>query len=151
MLAETRRLQERAAEMIGTGEDAPEKAVMLLERARNMLTKAESAIAQGKNDEAVRMMEEARRTLRRAVEESKTDIDPQLAAEEVERAAELGETVRATLERCEAEGARNLYERANEHIVRARENLDRGLRDRAVAEARIARNLFNRVREICVQ
>ena len=67
------------------------------------------------------------------------------------KTAELGETVRATLERCEAEGARNLYERANEHIVRARENLDRGLRDRAVAEARIARNLFNRVREICVQ
>jgi hypothetical protein len=36
-------------------------------------------------------------------------------------------------------------------MVRAKENLDNGQHERAVAEARIARNLFNRIREICAQ
>jgi hypothetical protein len=34
---------------------------------------------------------------------------------------------------------------------KAREDLDSGLHERAAAEARIARNLYNRVREICAR
>jgi hypothetical protein len=151
MLAETRLLQERAEEMVGSGGKAPESAIMLLQRAGQLLGRAESAIAAGRDDEATRLMEEARRALRGAVQESRSQIDPQRAAEEVERAAELGESVRATLERCEAEGASNLYQRAEEHIARARENLGLGLEENAVSEARIARNLFNRIREICAR
>ena len=151
MLAEARRLQERAEEMVGAHEGAPDNAYMLLEQSRRMLDRAESEITEGNSEEALRLMEEARRMLRLAVEEAGSDIAPGQAADEVDRAAELGERVRATLEQCEAEGARNLYERANEHMVRANENLDKGQRERAVAEARIARNLFNRIREICAQ
>lgn len=149
MMAEAKRLQQRAEEMIGAREGASENVYMLLEQARRMLDRAESELAEGNSEEALRLMEEARRMLRTAVEEARTNVPPEQAAGEVERAAELGEMVRATLEQCEAEGARNLFERANEHMVRARENLDKGQRDRAVAEARIARNLFNRIREIC--
>jgi HEPN domain-containing protein len=151
MLAEARRLQQRAEEMVGAHEGAPESAYMLLEQAGRMLDRAESELAGGNSDEALRLMEQARRLLRQAVEEAQSDVSPDRAAEEVERAAELGEMVRATLEQCEAEGTRNLFERANEHLVRANENLDNGQRDRAMAEARIARNLFNRIREICAQ
>lgn len=151
MMAEARRLQQRAEEMIGAHEGAPDNAYMLLEQARRMLDRAESELAEGNSEEALRLMEEARRMLRTAVEEAGSNVPPERAADEVNRAAELGEMVRATLEQCEAEGARNLYERANEHMVRAKENLDNGQRDRAVAEARIARNLFNRIREICAQ
>ncbi len=151
MMAEARRLQARAEEMIGAHEGASENAYMLLEQARRMLDRAESEISEGNSDEALRLMEEARRMLRTAVEKARSDMPPEQAAGEIDRAAELGESVRATLEQCEAEGARNLFERANEHMVRARENLDNGQRDRAVAEARIARNLFNRIREICAR
>lgn len=151
MMAEAIRLQQRAEEMIGAHEGAPENAYMLLEQARRMLERAESELAEGNSDEALRLMEEARRMLRSAVEKARADVSPGHAADELERAAELGERVRATLEQCEAEGIRNLYERANVHMVRAKENLDNGQRERAVAEARIARNLFNRIREICAQ
>jgi HEPN domain-containing protein len=151
MMAEARTLQYRAEEMIDAGDGAPENALRLLEQARRMLDRAESEIAGGTSEEALRLMEEARRMLRAAVEEARSDMPPQRAADEYDRAAELGEMVRATLEQCEAEGARNLYERAEEHMVRAKENLDSGQRERAVAEARIASNLFNRIREICAQ
>ncbi len=151
MMAEARRLQQRAEEMIGAHEGAPESAYMMLEQARRMLDRAEAELTEGNSAEALRLMEEARRMLRSAVEKTRSDIPPEQAADEVERAAELGEMVRATVEQCEAEGARNLYERANEHMVRAKENLDNGQHDRAIAEARIARNLFNRIREICAR
>lgn len=150
-IAEARMLQQRAEEMIGAQEGASENAYMLLEQARRMLDRAESELSGGHSEEALRLTEEARRMLRSAVEEARSGISPERAAGEVERAAELGEMAKATVEQCEAEGARNLYERANEHMVRARENLDNGQRDRAVAEARIARNLFNRIREICAR
>ena len=151
MMSEAKRLQQRAEEMIGAHEGAPENAYMLLEQARRMLGRAETNLAEGNSEEALRLMEEARRMLRNAVEETQSNIPPEQIADEIDRAAELGQMVRATLEQCEAEGARNLYERANEHMVRAKENLDRGHRERAIAEARIARNLFNRIREICAQ
>lgn len=151
MMAEARMLQQRAEEMVGAQEGAPENAYMLLEQARRMLDRAETELSGGNSNEALRLMEEARRMLRSAVEESRSGITPERASDEVDRAAQLGERVRATVEQCEAEGARNLYERANEHMVRAKENLDKGQRERAVSEARIARNLFNRIREICAQ
>ncbi len=151
MMAEAKRLQQRAEEMIGAHEGAPENAYMLLEQSRRMLDRAEAELAEGNSEEALRLMEEARRMLRNAVEEARSNVPPEQAADEIDRAAELGQRVRATLEQCEAEGARNLYERANEHMVRAKENLDKGQQERAVAEARIARNLFNRIREICAQ
>ncbi len=151
MMAEARMLQQRAEEMIGAHKGAPDNAYMLLEQSRRMLDRAETELAEGNSEEALRLMEQARRMLRTAVEEAQSSVPPEQAADEIDRAAELGQMVRATLEQCEAEGARNLYERANEHMVRAKENLDKGQRDRAVAEARIARNLFNRIREICAQ
>jgi HEPN domain-containing protein len=151
MLEEARRLEQRAMEMIGQGDEVPENARSMLDQAGRMLDRAESELAGGNRDEAVRLMEQARRMLRNAVEEARASIDPERAADEIERAAALGERVAETVAQCEAEGARNLFERANEHLVRARENLDTGQRDRAVAEARIARNLFNRIREICAQ
>jgi HEPN domain-containing protein len=151
MMAEARRLQQRAEEMIGAHEGAPENAYMLLEQARRMLDRAETEVAEGNSEEALQLIEQARRMLRNAVEEAQSNVPPEQAADEIDRAAELGQMVMATLEQCEAEGARNLYERANEHLVRAKENLDKGQKERAVAEARIARNLFNRIREICAQ
>jgi len=151
MMAEAKRLQQRAEEMIGAHEGAPENAYMLLEQSRRMLDRAEAELAEGNSEEALRLMEEGRRMLRNAVQEARSNVPPEQAADEIDRAAELGQRVRATLEQCEAEGARNLYERANEHMVRAKENLDKGQQERAVAEARIARNLFNRIREICAQ
>jgi HEPN domain-containing protein len=151
MMAEARMLQQRAREMIGDRDGDSENAYMLLEQAGRMLDRAENEISGGNSDEALRLMEEARRLLRSAVEKSRSDIPPQSAADEVDRAAQLGERVRATVEQCEAEGARNLYERASEHMTRAKENLDKGHNERAVSEARIARNLFNRIREICAQ
>lgn len=66
MMAEARRLQARAEEMIGAHEGASENAYMLLEQARRMLDRAESEISEGNSDEALRLMEEARRMLRTA-------------------------------------------------------------------------------------
>jgi HEPN domain-containing protein len=151
MLEEARRLERRAMEMIGSADGAGGPSSELMGQAGRMLDSAEEELTGGDPEKAVRLIEQARKMLRNAVEQARADIDPERASEEIERATEMGETVRATVERCEAEGAGNLFERANEHLVRARENLDRGERERALAEARIARNLFNRIREICAR
>jgi HEPN domain-containing protein len=151
LLDEARRLEQRAIEMIGQDGDAPGNAQNMLEQAGRMLDRAESELSGGDREEAARLMDQARRLLRNAVEEARASIDPERAADEIDQAAALGERVAETVEQCEAEGARNLFESANDHLVRAKENLDRGQRDRAVAEARIARNLFNRIREICAR
>jgi len=151
MLDEARRLQHRAEEMIGSGEGVPENAFRLLEQARRMLDRAGSEISEGREDEALRLIEEARRTLRRSVELARGEVGGDEAAAEVERASRLGETVRAILEDCETEGSGDLFLRAENHMRKAREDLDSGLHERAAAEARIARNLYNRVREICAR
>ena len=57
----------------------------------------------------------------------------------------------STIVDCRAEGIRELYQRAGEHLLQARRNLEKGKREEAVAEARIARNLFDRIREICAR
>ena len=150
-IEEARRLQHRAEEMVGAPGEAPEQALRLLEQARRMLDRAEDELAGGNGDEALRLTTEARRMLRRAVELSRGETGPGEAAAEVERAAQLGELVRAILEDCETEGAGDLMNRAEEHLRKARADLDGGRHERAVSEARIARNLYNRVREICAR
>jgi HEPN domain-containing protein len=151
MLAEARRLQQRAEEMISAGERTNDGAHMLLEQAGRMLDRAESELAGGNNQEAERLIEDARRMLRTAVEQARSQVPPEQAADIVEKVAELGETVRSRIEQCEAEGASQLLSRADEHMALARMQLEKGFHDRAVAEARIARNLYNRVREICAR
>lgn len=149
LVAETRRLMERAEEMLGAGNGAPEQAYLLLERARTMLMLSGEALQGGDDAEAARLSEEARRLLRRAVETGSSRITPERAAERIREASEIGEAVRLSLDECRAEGARNLYERGLRHIEQARERLDGGDPEGAAAQARIARNLMNRIRELC--
>jgi len=96
-------------------------------------------------------MKKARELLRSAVEQARSEIPAEQVAGEIDRATALGETVGAVIENCTAEGIRKLYQRANEHLAHARRNLDGGKQDSALSEARIARNLFNRIREICAR
>jgi len=151
MVAEARRLMERAEEMLGAGSGAPDEAYALLERAREMLRRAGEALEGGNDQEAKRLAEEARRMLRRAIEQGNDEITPEQARARIRDAEELGEMVRLALQDCRAEGATDLYERAVRHIEQARLRLDEKDPEGAAAQARIARNLMNRIREICAE
>ena len=148
-MIELQRLIERAREMLAEHDGAPEHAYTLVERAREMLQRAESAHRGGNAEEARRLAEEARRILRRAVEEGRPAVPAERSGAEIENARELREAARIALESCAAEGAATLFERASHYLDSARERFNAGGHETALAEARIARNLFNRVREIC--
>jgi flagellin-specific chaperone FliS len=151
MVAEARRLMERAEEMIGAQGDAPDEAHVLLERARELLARAGEALKAGNDEEAKRLADEARRILRLAVEQASPEITPEQVKAWIRGAEELGEAVRLALDGCRAEGAGNLYDRALRHLEQARSSLDGEDLEGAAAQARIAHNLMNRIREICEQ
>jgi hypothetical protein len=151
MLEEALTLLDRAEEIVADQPGQVEEPEALIDRARRMLERAGSEIAAGKEETAVSMIGRARGLLRKAVDLIRVEFDPDRTSVEIERAAETGERAEALLGECGAREARNLYERAQAHLEGARRYFDAGRLERAVAEARIARNLFNRIGEICAR
>ena len=143
MLEETRELYERAREMVR--ENGASAAGPGLEQAGRILGEAEEALARGRTEAAVRMIERARRLLRRSV----TDASRENIREELGRLEQARESARESLKNCPAEGARRLFERALVRHENASRLAGEGQADGAAAQARIARNLYQRIREIC--
>ena len=116
-----------------------------------MIGRAREEMAGERNQEAVRTLTEARRVLRLAVDSMGTGDDRGSVETEIGRIIDTRDEIGAILEGCKAEGARSLFARANLRLGKAMDQFEAGNFQAARAEARIARNLFQRVREICVE
>jgi RNase P/RNase MRP subunit p29 len=147
MMGETYRLLERAEEMIGPDADAKRRG--FLEEAKRLLTRAGDELANNRNEEALRLIQEARNTLRLAASEEKQAVTQEQARMEIQLAEALGEEIQPAIQGCDAPGVQMLLDRAHDRLDRARHFLDDGEYSNAEAEARISRNLYQRVREIC--
>ncbi len=151
MMDETLRLLERTQAMLSENGGGSEEAEAFYERARAMIREAQELMSGGKNQEAERALNEARRILRQAVDSIGPGYDSQTAESEIGRIIEMRDEIQGILEGCRAEGAGSLFARANLRLGKAMDHFEKGNLPAARAEARIARNLFQRVREICVE
>lgn len=151
MLHEAYRLLERAEEMIAAeGEPAAIRTRMeLLERARSMLGLAEEDIARDQAEQAGPRIREARRIIRRATMAESREMTRERAAETIRRTENLRDSALQAAEFCSAPGVRSLFSRASDHLEKAKAYIEEGRMANASAEAMIARNLYNRIREIC--
>ncbi len=151
LLDEAYRLLERAEEMIGRSErgmaDTRQRA--LIEEAKNLLTTAEDEISRGRIEEAKRLITEARKLLRESIAAEKKELTREQVVSQINGVENLRDEVLSILEACSVEGVPLLIERATDHLDKARAYLADGMFPNASAEARIARNLYNRIRELC--
>lgn len=149
-LDEAYRLMERAENMIERrGGPAADQAGQRIEQAKRLLERAGQEAANGRPEEAQRIIAEVRQQLREAVgteEGVQSEEEVTLLFERVEATRQ---DVAALVESCAAPGVNTLFERAERHRDRATAHLAGGRTDAAAAEARIARNMYNRIREIC--
>ncbi len=144
-LDEGLRLLLRAREYFG---EAEESAAGLSE-ADALLTRAREEIALGRDDEARELIASARVMLRNAVQTRNSELDPDQVESNIESMMQIRENIGFMLTECRAEGAQNLYERANRHLDNAAGLFEMKRLGQAEAEARIARNMYQRIKEIC--
>lgn len=151
-LEEGRRLLERAERMVqrnASGMNRP--GTERIEQAGRILDRAEREAASGNGAEAQRLVSEARRLLREAVAYEREMQDAGAVTRLLEQVRAMRDETASFVETCTAPGVGTLLERADRHLDRATALLRRGETDAAAAEARIARNMYNRIREICAR
>ncbi|UCF05652.1 MAG: hypothetical protein JSV33_01035 [bacterium] len=151
MLREAYRLLERANQIIAEGDNGAGSArqIRLVEQAREMLARAENAIDAGRYEEAQRLAAEARRLLQQAIREERREETAEHVGSMIEQVEELRESVAEMLPSCTAPGTETLMERATNRLATAKMHLEEGRIENAAAEAKIARNMYNRIKEIC--
>jgi hypothetical protein len=150
-LDEAYRLLERAREIIADGGSTDPKPLDALERAGETLRRAEEAIAAGRNGEVLRLIATAREMLRNAVRAESQELSQDRIMLRLERVEALREETRNLAETCPAPGIKDLMERAQEHLRLARRYAENGTLESAVAEIAIARNLYQRIGDICAR
>jgi type II secretory pathway pseudopilin PulG len=150
-LDEALRLLERSREIIADEGSSDPKALGTLERPREMLARAEQAIAEGHDDEALRLVAAAREMLRSAVSVESGDLSRDRLMLRLEKVEALREETRNLAETCPVPGIRNLMERAQEHLRLARQHAESGASESAAEEIAVARNLYRRIGEICAR
>lgn len=152
LLNEAYRLLERATEIISRreGEYSEGKGITLLEDAKKLINRAEGEIMDRHPDETRRLLREARKILRRAIEEDKEGLTREAIASMIVRAETARDEALILTQSCNVQGVNTLLERASEHLDKARAYLDEDWLNSAAAEAKIARNMYSRIKEICV-
>lgn len=144
------RLLDRAEEMTtgeGAGSSARER--KMIARAGELLEQAGEAVSNGRTQKAKRLIDQAQTLLRQAIREEREDVTRDKVAALIERVQALHDEVVSIMEDCDTQGTLTLFERAVDHAQKAKAYLDKDRLTDAEAEARIARNLYNRIREIC--
>lgn len=152
MLEEAHRLLVRAQQIISeSGGPRDPKAHETLERAREMLRRAEDAIDNGRAAEGTALIARIREMLRAATREHSGDMTDEALMLRIEKIEALRVEARNFVETCPAPGIKELMARAEEHVRLAREHAQRGDLEEGAAEASIARNLFQRITEACAR
>lgn len=148
MLEESYRLLTRAEELIGSQEGEAERRGFL-DEAKRLLTRAGDELAENRDESALRLINEARNILRLATSDESQAMTKEEVRSEIQRVEAMGGDVIGAVEGCDAPGVQMLLDRAAARLGKARQYLEEGELPNAEAEARIARNLYQRVREIC--
>jgi len=150
MLEESYRLLERAEEMIGPQSEAGDVEHRgYIDEAKRLLTRAGDELAENRDESALRLINEARNLLRLATSDERKAMTKEEVRSEIQRAEALGEDVTGAVEGCDAPGVQMLLDRAADRLGKAWQYLDEGELPNAEAEVRIARNLYQRIKEIC--
>jgi hypothetical protein len=151
-LEETHRLLERAAEIAsGNGEPADPKTLEVIDRARAMISNAENALTEGRTAEGLELLARAREMLRAAIRAESGEMTRETIMMRIERVESLREETRNLAEKCPEPGIKNLMERAREHLRLARDHAESGRLEQAAAEIAIARNMYQRIGELCAR
>jgi hypothetical protein len=148
-LAAVERLLEGAREMIEESPEIPQAVFDMVDRAGAMIERARTAAAEGDAREAMGIIHQARALLRLALDSGAGEMSRERIEARIHTAVQRQSAIRQMLQQCTAEGARNLFERANRHLDMAMEHFENGRLERALAEARITNNMYERIREIC--
>jgi hypothetical protein len=150
LLEQGYQLLERAQDLVSTrGDTDAGRSGAMLENARRHLEQAAEAAADGREAEARRQIEQARNILREASRDDDGAPPNVRASSLLARLEALHEETLALMEGCESQGAGALFERAVERSELANRLMAEQRYGEAEAEAKIAINLYNRVRELC--
>lgn len=151
-IEETHRLLERAGELAsGNGEPAGPKTLEAIEQARAMIRRAENAFDAGRTAEGMDLLARAREMLRAAIRDETGEMTRERIMIRIERIESLREETRNLAEKCPEPGVKNLMDRAQEHLRQARDHAENGRIEPAAAEIAIARNMYQRIGELCAR
>ncbi|MBU8923134.1 MAG: hypothetical protein KOO63_15050 [Bacteroidales bacterium] len=148
-MAEATRLMERAREMISGMDEVPEPTRALFGETKGLMLRVREMISEGNSEEAGRLMVRVRTMLREAIDLMKTSDGSKMAENEIDNVMRMRNRIQELVGDCTSEGARKLFARAENRLNSAMGHFEAGRTEEAWAEARIAMNLFQRIREIC--
>ena len=151
-LEEANRLLDRAGEIAsGNGQPADPRTLETIDQARSMIRRAETALAAGRTAEGLDLLARTRETLRTAIRAEEGGITREKIMMRIERIESLRDETGNLAEKCPEPGIKNLMERAQEHLMLARDHAKNGRLEPAAAEIAVARNMYQRIGELCAR
>lgn len=151
-LKEAWQLVERARLVIyESGERPAPGTIPTFNHARETVSRAEAELAAGRPPEALDLMARAREMLKLAVQVASSEITNDFIEKRLSGIDELRLEAQNLASVCPAPGVRELMGRGDERLQLARQDTKAGRLDYAEAEATIARELYERVIEICAR
>jgi hypothetical protein len=151
-LEEAYRLLERAREIAAAnGGPADPATGEILNRAGAMIGDAENAMAAGRTAEGLELLARAREMLRAGIRAESGEMTREAVMARIQRIEALREETMNLAEGCPEPGIKNLMERAREHLNLARGHAENGRLEQAAAEMAIARNMYQRIGELCAR
>jgi hypothetical protein len=144
-------LLERAGEIASDAGEPDPRTIAAIDQARTMLRQAEDALAAGRDAEGTDLITMARERLRAAISAEALGMTRERLRTRIEKVEALREETRNLVERCPQPGIKELMERAQEHLRLARQHADDGNLKSAIAEIAVARNLYQRIGELCAR
>jgi phage terminase Nu1 subunit (DNA packaging protein) len=97
------------------------------------------------------MLERARTTLREAIRAGEGDATREGIMKRIEQTEALRDETMNLAAKCPEPGVRELMERARERLRLAREHAENGRLETAAAEISVARNMYQRIGELCAR
>ena len=150
-LEQAYRLLERAREMHAADGAHDPRMTETTARAREMLERAGEAAADGRDDESRALVERAREMLRNAVREEGGALTGERIMARIAHVERIREEARNIAGVCAVPGVKDLVERADGHLSVAREHAAASRFERAAAETAIARNMYQRIVDLCAR
>ena len=116
-----------------------------------MIRRAEDALAAGRTAEGMDLLARAREMLRGAIRAEAGEMTRETIMLRIERIESLRDETKNLAEKCPEPGVKDLMERAQEHLRLARDHAESGRLEPAAAEIAIARNMYQRIGELCAR
>jgi tetratricopeptide (TPR) repeat protein len=138
----------------GDPQDQLDEAYRLLERAVEISSDdpaSAATLAAGRASEGTELIRQARERLRSAVNTGARGLTRERLMLRIEKVEALREETRNLAEKCPHPGVKELMERAQEHLRLARVHTESGNLESAIAETAVARNLYQRIGELCAR